>query len=196
MKSVILQEFVSVDGLAAGRDGSVDFVPSATKSDQSFGKRQLEFIDSIDTILLGRVTYQLFAQHWPNVNSGEEKVFADRINAIPKVVFSNSLKRAPWGGFEPATVVNTSAVAEVERLKQGTGKDMVVWGSLSIARELMKQGLVDEVQLIVCPVVLGEGRKLFESSDASGEMHLLTTRSFDRGAVLLSYSGAMAAAVP
>jgi dihydrofolate reductase len=75
MKSVILQEFVSVDGLASGPDGSVDFVPAANKGDQSFGKRQMEFLDSIDTILLGRVTYQMFAQHWPNVNSGEDKAF-------------------------------------------------------------------------------------------------------------------------
>ena len=73
MKSVILQEFVSVDSLASGPDGSVDFVPAANKGDQSFGKRQMEFLDSIDTILLGRVTYQMFAQHWPNVNSGENK---------------------------------------------------------------------------------------------------------------------------
>jgi dihydrofolate reductase len=134
----------------------------------------------------------MFAQYWPNVNAGDDKVFADRLNAIPKVVFSNSLERAPWGGFQPARVVNTSAVAEVERMKQGTGKDMVIWGSLSLAHELMKQGLIDEIQLIVCPVVLGEGRKLFEGTDTSGEMHLLTTRSFDRGTVLLSYSGAMA----
>jgi dihydrofolate reductase len=195
MKAVILQEFVSVDGMAAAADGSVDFVPAATRGDQSFGKRQLEFFDSIDTILLGRVTYQMFAQYWPNVNSGDDKVFADKVNAIPKIVFSNSLKRAPWGGFEPATVVNTSAVAEVERLKQGTGKDMVIWGSLSLAKDLIKQGLVDEFQLIVCPVVLGEGRKLFENNETAGEMHLLTTRSFDRGAVLLSYSGAMVPAL-
>jgi dihydrofolate reductase len=195
MKAVILQEFVSVDGMAAAADGSVNFVPVATRGDQSFGKRQLEFFDSIDTILLGRVTYQMFAQYWPNVNSGDDKVFADKVNAIPKIVFSNSLKRAPWGGFEPATVVNTSAVAEVERLKQGTGKDMVIWGSLSLAKDLIKQGLVDEFQLIVCPVVLGEGRKLFENNETAGEMHLLTTRSFDRGAVLLSYSGAMVPAL-
>jgi dihydrofolate reductase len=195
MKTVILQEFVSVDGFAASADDKVDFVPSATKGDQSFGKRQMEFIDSIDTILLGRVTYQMFAQYWPNVSSGDDKVFADRLNAIPKVVFSNSLKHAPWGGYEPARVVNTSAVAEVERMKQASGKDMVIWGSLSLAHDLMKQGLVDEIQLIVCPVVLGEGRKLFENGDTNGEMHLLTTRSFDRGSVLLSYSGALASAL-
>jgi dihydrofolate reductase len=194
MKSVILQEFVSVNGMAAGPAGRVDFIPAATEGDRSFGKRQMEFIDSIDTMLLGRVTYQLFVQYWPNVTSGEDREFADRLNALQKVVFTNSLDRAPWGGFEPARIVKGSAVAEVEQLKQQTGKDMVVWGSLSLATNLMKQGLVDEYQLVVCPVVLGDGRPLFANGDTSGEMHLLTTRAFDRGTVLLSYAGAMATA--
>ena len=96
MRNVILQEFVSLDGLAAGPDGSVDFVPAAMQGDQSFGRQQMPFIDSIDTILLGRVTYQLFAEYWPEVTSGDDKPFADKLNAIPKIVFSRTLDRAPW----------------------------------------------------------------------------------------------------
>ena len=196
MKSVILQEFVSIDGMAAGANGSTDFIPAATRGDQSFGRRQFEFLDAIDTMLLGRATYQLFAQYWPHVSSGDEKPFADRLNALRKVVFTNTLKHAPWGGFEPARVVPTSAVREIEQLKQETGgQDMVVWGSLTLAKELMRQGLVDEFQFIVCPVVLGNGRRLFEDRPALGDMHLLSTRSFDRGAVLLTYAGALAPAV-
>ena len=187
MKKVILQEFVSVDGLAAGPNDSVDFVPASNQGDQRFGQRQMEFLDSIDTILLGRVTYEMFAGHWPNVPPGPDRPFADKLNAIPKVVFSKTLDRAPWGSYPDAKVVKTSAAKEVGKLRQGSGKDMVIWGSISLAQSLMSEGLIDEYQLIVCPVLLGEGRPLFPDKKDSVSMKLLTTKSFDRGSVLLSY---------
>jgi len=193
MKKVILQEFVSIDGLAAGPNGSVDFVPAATSGDQSFGQRQIAFMDSIDTILLGRVTYEMFAGYWPNVTSGDEKPFADKINAIPKVVFSNTLERAPWGKFDDALIVKNAA-DEVAKLRQASGKDMVIWGSLSLARSLMSAGLIDAYQLIVCPVVLGDGKALFSQGTGSRSMQLLNSKSFDQGAVLLEYAAANGAA--
>ena len=194
MRHLILQEFVSLDGMAAGPNGSVGFIPVASSGDQSFGARQSEFLDSIDAILLGRVTYEMFAGYWPKVTTGDEKAFADKLNAIPKVVFSSTLYRAPWGDWKEATLVKTNAVTEIERLKQLPGKDMVIWGSISLAQSLMKDGLIDEYQLVVCPTVLGEGRRLFDQHVPSGDMHLISTRSFDRGTVLLSYSGAMVTA--
>ncbi len=194
MRNVILQEFVSVDGMAAGPNGNVDFIPGASSGDQSFGKRQSDFLDSIDGILLGRKTYEMFVGYWPKVTSGDEKPFADKLNAIPKVVFSKTLDRAPWGDWDEATVVKTNAAREIENLKQQSGKDMVIWGSISLAQSLMNEGLIDEYQLIVCPVLLVDGRRLFDEHVSPGEMHLLSTRSFDRGTVLLSYSGAMVAA--
>ena len=192
MRNLILQEFVSVDGKAAGANGSVDFAPAANTRDQSFGKRQSGFLDSIDAILLGRVTYEMFVEYWPKVTSGDEKEFADKINATPKIVFSKTLDRAPWGGWDEATVVKTDAATEIEKLKQQPGKDMVMWGSISLAQSLMNEGLFDEYQLIVCPVLLAEGRRLFE--EHVSPTHLLSTSSFDRGSVLLSYSGEMVAA--
>jgi dihydrofolate reductase len=194
MRNLILQEFVSVDGMAAGPMGSVAFIPAATAGDPSFGRRQSAFLDSIDAILLGRVTYEMFAGYWPKVTSGDEKEFADKLNAIPKYVFSKSLDRAPWGDWDPATIVKPNAGREIENLKQQPGKDMVIWGSISLAQSLINEGVIDEYQLIVCPVVLVEGRRLFDEHVSPGEMHLVSTRSFDRGTVLLAYSGAMVAA--
>ena len=188
MKKLILQEFVSVDGLAAGPNDSVDFVPASNQGDQRFGQRQMEFLDSIDTILLGRVTYEMFAGHWPNVPAGPDKPFADKLNAIPKIVFSKTLDRAPWGSYPEARLVKTSAAKEVAKLRQGSGKDMVLWGSISLAQSLMGEGLIDEYQLIVCPLVLGKGRPLFAEKKDSVTMKLLTTKSFDRGSVLLAYA--------
>jgi hypothetical protein len=86
VRKVILQEFVTLNGLAAGPDDSVDFIPASTRGDRSFGDDQFAFLDTIDTILLGRVTYRMFARHWPNVTEGEEKPFADKLNAKPKIV--------------------------------------------------------------------------------------------------------------
>jgi dihydrofolate reductase len=184
MRKVIVQEFVSVDGLASGPEESVDFVPGSMQGDQSFGDREMSFVDSIDTMLLGRRTYEMFASHWPNVPEGDDKVFAEKINNLKKVVFSRTLERAPWGTYEAGQVVRHTD--EVSALKRAAGKDMVVWGSISLAQSLMDAGLVDEYQLIVCPLVLGTGKRLFRENDNAG-LELVDTRSFDRGAVLLSY---------
>ena len=185
MRNVILQEFVTVDGFAADANGSVDFIPATMGGDQGFGQRQVDFMSTIDAILLGRVTYEMFAGYWPNATTGEDAEFAARINAIPKVVFSRTLEHAPWGSFEPARIVRTDASEEVAKLKQASGKDMVVWGSISLAQSLLDDGLADAVQLIVCPLAFGKGRSMFARPL---DMTLESTRSFDSGAVLLEYA--------
>ncbi|MQA90256.1 MAG: reductase [Gemmatimonas sp.] len=187
MRKVILQEFVTLNGLAAGPNDSVDFVPESTTGDQSFGDRQMAFMDSIDTILLGRTTYQMFSQYWPEVKEGGDKPFADKLNAISKIVFSRTLDRAPWGAFDDAVIVGNDAAKEVARLKQESGKAMVIWGSLSLARSLIEAGLIDDYQLVVCPVVLERGKPLFPDDAQGLDLRLIDTRSFDRGAVLLAY---------
>ena len=188
MRKVILQEFLSIDGLASGPNGSVDFVPASNSGDKGFGERQIAFMDSIDAILLGRVTYEMFAGYWPNATSGDDKPFADKINATPKVVFSNTLKRAPWGTFNEARIVKGNASDEVAKLRQASGRGMVIWGSLSLARSLMSDGLIDQYELIVCPVVLGEGKRLFPEKNDSIDITLLNSKSFERGSVLLTYA--------
>jgi dihydrofolate reductase len=193
MRNLILQEFVTIDGMAAALNGGTDFIPDTNRGDRSLMRRQLELLDSIDAILLGRKTYEMFVNYWPQVTEGDDKAFADRINATPKIVFSQSLDHAPWGNFAAATVVKTSAAKEIERLKQLRGKDMVLWGSISLAQSLIHEGLIDEYRIVICPTVLGEGRRLFDET-TPGELHLLSTEAYDRGSVLLSYSGAMASA--
>ena len=187
MRKVILQEFVSLDGAAADRDGGVDFIPATTEGDQAFRRRQMAFLHSIDTILLGRVTYEMFAAYWPNVTSGEEKVFADQLNATPRVVFSKTLDRAPWGTWNESRIVRGHATEEVAKLRKGPGKDMVIWGSISLAQSLMHDGLIDEYQLMVCPVVLGGGKALFRERTDVGSLQLVETKAFNNAFVLLSY---------
>ena len=187
MRKVILQEFVTLDGLAAGPNDSVDFVPASTQGDRTFGQEQLKLMDAIDTIVLGRVTYRMFADHWPKVTEGEEKTFAEKLNSTPKIVFSRTLDRAPWGDWDEARIVRNSAADEVAKLERQSGRDLLIWGSLSLAQSLMNQRLIDEYRLVVCPVVLGSGRPLFGDKVASIDMKLLNATALDLGAVSLRY---------
>jgi dihydrofolate reductase len=110
---------------------------------------------------------------------------------MPKVVFSKTLTRAPWGSWPEARVVNNSAAREVSTLKQQAGKDIVIWGSISVAQSLMSEQLIDDYRLVICPVVLGSGRPLFRDEIDSWDMTLQDVKTFDRGAVLLKYAMAL-----
>ncbi|MEO8450130.1 MAG: dihydrofolate reductase family protein [Gemmatimonadota bacterium] len=194
MRKVVLQEFVSLDGLVSGPNDSVDFIPASTQGDSTFGQEQVALMDTTDTLLLGRVTYSMFAGFWPNVTEGAEKEFADKFNAVPKVVFSKTLERAPWGQWNEGRIVRGSAAEEVARLKQQSGKDMLISGSISLAQALIDEGLVDEYRFVLCPVALGRGRRLFRDNVGPGQMRLMKAKALDRGAVSLIYDPRPAAA--
>ena len=188
MRKVVLQEFVSTDGLVAGPNDSVDFIPASTQGDATFGREQIALMDRIDTLLLGRVTYGMFAGFWPNVTEGAEKEFADKFNAVPKVVFSKTLEHAPWGKWKEGRIVSGSAVEEVAKLKKQSGKDMLISGSITIAQALIAEGMVDEYRLVLCPIALGNGRPLFRDKTGSIPMKLVKASTLDRGAVSLIYN--------
>jgi dihydrofolate reductase len=188
VRKVVLQEFVSLDGMAAGPNDSVDFIPASMQGDASFGREQMALMETVDTLLLGRVTYGLFAGYWPNVTEGPEKEFADKFNGLSRVVFSKTLERAPWGSWNEGAVVRGDAAAEVATLKQGSGKDLLISGSISLAQSLIGAGLVDDFRLVLCPVVLGDGRSLFEAKETQSPMRLVSAMPLDRGAVSLVYS--------
>jgi dihydrofolate reductase len=182
MRKVVVQQFLTLDGYAAGPNGELDFVTesgaAADPTSGAFVENQLAFIESVDTILLGAVTYRMFAAYWPEQTT-ETQAIADALNATPKVVFSSTLQSAPWGSWEPARVVSGSAAEEVRRLKAEPGKDMVVWGSLALSDSLMREGLVDEYRLQVCPVVLGRGKRLFEDGLDMQWLTRLETETYD-----------------
>jgi len=156
MRQLIFQEFVTLDGYAAGPDDSLDFFSTVT--DQG-DQENLPLLESVDTMLLGATTYRLFVEYWPTATDS----LAPRLNALRKVVVSSTLTAAPWGEWEPGEIV-TDAVAAVTALKEESGKDIVLWGSISLFHSLLTAGLVDEVQLKVCPTVLGAGKRVFPSS--------------------------------
>jgi dihydrofolate reductase len=186
MRKVILQEIVSLDGYAAGPNGDVGFIPASTRGDQRWGTEQMRLFDSVDTLILGRVTYEIFSQIWPTRTEGEEKAFADLFNGIPKVVFSKTLKTAPWGNWPEGRVVKANPADEIPKLKKQSGKNMLVSGSISIGQQLSEANLVDEYHIIVCPVVLGGGRRLFPDKTAK-QLELVDAHPLTRGAVSMVY---------
>jgi len=191
MRKVILQEWVSLDGYAVDSEGSLDFFP-ASETDTYPDRDQLSFLDSVDTILLGRKTYELFVDYWPTASTDQE-IIADRLNELPKLVFSNTLSEAPWGTWPPAHVVRGDAVAEIGRLKAQDGKHMVLWGSLSLAQDLMAADLIDEYHVQLCPTLVGGGRPLFSTRKGYANLERKNVRMYDTGVVFLHYEPRRAA---
>ena len=185
MRRLILEEWVSLDGYAVDQEGTLDFFPSS-EADRFSDRDQLEFLESVDTILLGRRTYELFVDFWPTATTDEE-IIADRLNSLPKIVFSNTLDEAPWGDWPPARVVKGDAVAEIKRLKQQGGKHMVLWGSLSLAQKLIEADLIDEYHFQLTPTAVGGGRPLFPTLQRYATFERVNVRLYDTGVVFLHY---------
>lgn len=190
MSKLIVQEFVTIDGFAAAADGALEFMPSAGKlpADPQLEREQLRFIqEQVDTMLLGRATYQLFNSYWPTASTDKD-IVADALNALSKVVVSRTLSQAPWGERGEQTTVARDGAEAAAALRRRSGKGAVVWGSLTLARSLAAAGLVDECQLYVCPSVLGKGQPLFAPGSGLRSLRLLEARPYESGVVLLRYA--------
>jgi dihydrofolate reductase len=185
MKKLILEEWLSLDGFAVDKNGKLDFFP-ASETDKFSDRDQLEFLNTVDTILLGRKTYELFVDFWPTATTDKE-IIAERLNTLPKLVFSNTLREAPWGKWRPPRVVRGDAVAEIRRLKEQDGKHMVLWGSLSLAQDLIAADLIDEYHFQICPTMVGGGRRLFPSLPSYARLKRVNLRTYDTGVVFLHY---------
>lgn len=140
-----------------------------------------------DRLLFGRVTYEMMAGYWPTPAAMEAMpAVAEGMNAMRKIVFSRTLKNAAW---QNTTVLAEPLADEVRRLKQEAG-DIVIFGSGTIVAQLAAEGLIDEYQLVVCPVALGSGRTMFEGVKEPVPMTLARSRTFRNGKTFLSYEPA------
>lgn len=139
-------------------------------------------------LLFGRVTYEIMVQYWPTPMAAKDNpVVAEGMNAASKFVFSRTLKEAAW---KNTTLVKGDLAAEVRQLKQGSGPDMVILGSGSIVAQLAQEGLIDEFQIVVQPVVLGGGKTLFGGVKDALDLSLGKTRMFSSGKIFLRYTPA------
>ena len=184
MRKLIFQQWLSMDGYAADADDSPKFLESTTLNKYS-DVEQLRFLDGIDAILLGANTYRLFYEFWPGATNDLE-VIADRLNSLPKYIFSKRLSAAPWGKWPAATIIREDAVSAVQKMKATQGKDIVLWGSISLAQSLIRADVIEEYQFRICPVVLGKGRPMFENM-AEMNFELNATRPYDSGLLYVSY---------
>jgi dihydrofolate reductase len=184
MRKLVVQQWVTVDNIAAEEDGGLSFVsaePFSETDKSAFKAGMMGFIDSVDTMILGANTYGQSKDYWPNaVEQGE---YGEKLNNLTKFVASSTLDDAPWGDFPAATVTRDPA-ATIRELKEQSGKDIWLWGSLRLMRSLLDAGLVDEVRMLVCPVSRGKGTPVFEDRQ---NLKAVEATLFENGIVVLRY---------
>jgi dihydrofolate reductase len=175
MRKVIEYTIVSLDGVFAD-EGLSRF---SEYRDDAYMRDGLGQLLACDAMLMGRTTYESFSKLWP----GRDHPWADRFNAMPKYVFSSKLERATWNN---STIVRGDVCAEVRRLKEQSGGNLLIYGHGLLAETLLKHQLTDVIDVSVHPLLLGRGKLLFRAEQCA-TLRLISARTFARGIVKLTY---------
>jgi dihydrofolate reductase len=183
MRKVVLLMHTSLDGFVAGTNGEMSWIRI---DDAMFGYVKA-LSDAADTALFGRVTYQMMEGYWPTAadqpNASQHDIdHAHWVNNAPKLVFSRTLEKTDWHN---SRVVNGDIAAQISKLKQQPGENLLMIGSATVAHEFTRLGLIDEYRIFVNPVVLGGGTPLFKEHQVN--LELLEAKAFDLGVVALHY---------
>ena len=177
MRDIVVTEFITLDGvIQAPKEWTGPYF-----SDEVVAYKAEE-LKASDGILLGRVTYELYAAEWPH-HAGNP-FFFEKMNGLPKYVASTTLTNPAWNN---STVLGNDLAAELLRLKQQPGTDIIVFGSADLVRWLLRNDLVDRYQLQLFPLVLGSGKRLFGTESGTAHLKLTETRSLDTGVMVLRY---------
>jgi len=174
MRKIIVSEFLSLDGIMENPAWSFKYWNDEIakfKSGEDY---------STDALLLGRVTYDGFSKAWPE--SKDEG--APRINGMPKYVVSTTLKNPEWNNSH---VISGNIVDEIKKLKQQDGKNLLLYGSGKLAQTLMQNDLVDQYSLLVYPIVLGTGQRLFQDGSPNMPLKLINSQTFSNGVTAMVY---------
>ncbi len=187
MRKIITTTWTTLDGFIAGANGEMDWIGEIY--DEAMGLYEDQVVSEADTLLMGRVTYQSFAGSWPyvpdNPNASEgEKIYARKLNAMRKIVFSQTLESVEWNN---STLRKEIVPEEIAQLKQEPGRDMLIYGSASIVQALTNHGLIDEYQVLVHPVILGGGKPLFQNIQQQVKLTLVNNKTHPSGIVVLYY---------
>lgn len=187
MGRIIITEFISMDGVMEAPGGDDGFVRGQWTFEFDRGERADKFKHdetmNAHALLLGRRTYSGFSQAWPKMQGA----FADRFNTMPKYVVSSTLSDPDWG---ETTVITGDVEGEIAQLKESLDGDLIVHGSRQLAQTLIEAGLADQLNLMVFPVVLGVGTKLFADSEDSKKWRLASSETSGEGILLLVYERA------
>ncbi|GAC1434982.1 MAG: dihydrofolate reductase family protein [Ktedonobacteraceae bacterium] len=178
MRKVIVSEYVTLDGVMENPGGGWSF----QFWNEEAAKYKYDELFASDALLLGRVTYQGFAAAWPTMTGTGE--FGERMNSLPKYVVSTTLSEVTWNN---SRLIKENIVEEIAKLKQQPGLDILVGGSADLVHTLLQHDLVDEYKLMVHPIVLGSGKRLFREGSEKKVLRLVETKTFSSGIVILSY---------
>ncbi|MBP2702207.1 dihydrofolate reductase [Microbispora sp. RL4-1S] len=178
MRKIIAGFFISLDGVV---ESPADWHLPYFNDEMGAAVSALMTTDS-DSLLMGRTNYEQWAAYWPT----SEDPFAEHINAIPKYVVSTTLEKAEW---QNSTLIRGDLAEEMAKLKAQPGKGICMSGSTTLARSLLKQGLIDELRLLVHPIVVGSGARLFEGFDQL-PLKLVSSETFETGVLSLIYQPA------
>ena len=182
MRELIVFNQVSMDGYFADSHGDMSW---AHKKDAEWRAFVEDNASSGGELLFGRITYELMVSHWPTVGPRDDDAkLAERMNLLPKVVFSRTMDKATWNNTR---LVKSGLMEEVRKMKESSGKTMVIFGSGTLVSQLTQAGLIDEYQVVVNPIVLGKGRTMFEGVQEKLSLKLTKTRTFSNGNILLYY---------
>ena len=176
MRKLVESTFVSLDGVIGSPEKW-----SGAYWDDEHDQYARKLLFAADALLLGRETYEVFANSWPS-RTGDE--YSDRINSLPKYVASTTLHDARWN----ATVIKGDVGDEVARLKQQPGQNILKFGTGELGRTLMRRNLIDEFHIWLFPIVVGSGTRLFEEGVTPTSMQLVDTTTLRSGIVILTYT--------
>lgn len=170
---------ISLDGFFEGPQRELDW-HNVDEEFHEFADRQLS---TVDTLLFGRVTYEMMANFWPTAVDSDPLI-ANKMNSLPKLVFSRTLEKVEWNNSK---LVKGNMADEVLQLKNKPGKDIALLGSAAVLSALMEANLIDEHRLMIAPTILGSGNPLFKNMERRHTLKLLKTMTFKSGNVLLVY---------
>jgi dihydrofolate reductase len=181
MRKIFAFILTTLDGYYEGPNQEFDF----WCIDEEFDRFAVEQLDEVDTLLFGRVTYEGMAAYWPTPQGEQDDPkLAARMNGLSKIVVSRTLDKAEWVNTR---LIKDDVAEELMKVKHQPGKDIAILGSSDLTVSLLQIGLVDEVRIMVNPIVLGAGNSVFRTADQRIGLELLNSRAFDSGNVLLYY---------
>jgi dihydrofolate reductase len=183
---------MTLDGFSTGPNDEMDYLPPFTneKMWKDLHEEMWKNLEAADTFILGRRTYQIWEKYWPAATSNPQSTESDKrfsrfADETQKIVISNTLDRVEWKNTK---LIKDNIAEEIQKLKQQPGKNLIVAGGATIAQTLASLGLIDEYLIVVHPVILGKGKLLLKDLNVRQKLKLIGTRTFNSGAVELSYS--------
>jgi dihydrofolate reductase len=184
MGKVIVFSLTTIDGFFEGPKHEIDW----HHVDEEFNEFAIEQLNTVDTLLFGRVTYELMSNYWPTPTAiKNDPIVANKMNSLSKIVFSKTLTKADWHNTR---LIKDNFVEQISKLKKRPGKDMFIFSSSDLVVSLIPHGLIDEYRIMVNPVFLGAGKPLLKGIQNRVELKLVKTKSFKSGNVLIYYEPA------